>query len=359
MGKWEWSKPISHAWVDEKDRIDVMTPINGYEWPVPVPKKASLDLVRIEMLNLGLKYAWLDVLCLRQKGGPKEDLRVEEWRLDVPTIGRVYSVAEVVIYLSGLGLPLTVKEGDFDTHRCWFRRAWTLQEVGNERIFAGKTPDGPLNAKRINEDGNENELLMRFLKELVSVALRSILARHNELWAVFGELTDMQRRISTNPVDKVAGLAIPLHPLTIPAYHESESLEDAWTALVNAMHPMRRVSFFLLYPGEGLGHKKWRPSWEQLMTEFLPEDKYTEGPVSRDNETDEDSCGGYCIEMGRVLELDVKSADGGDRCGELVVESVDGKPHTFAIRAAHQIPILEDVYTLIGDMWQHHWAVGR
>ncbi len=26
---------ISHAWVDEKDRVDAMTPINDYEWPVP------------------------------------------------------------------------------------------------------------------------------------------------------------------------------------------------------------------------------------------------------------------------------------------------------------------------------------
>lgn len=95
------------------------------------------------------------------------------------------------------------------------------------------------------------------------------------------------------------------------------------------------------------------------MTESLPEDKHTEGPVIHDNETDEDSFGGYCIETGRVLGLDVKSADGGDRCGELVVGSVDGKPHTFAIRAAHQILILEDMYTLIGDMWQHHWAVGQ
>ncbi len=46
---------ISHAWVDEKDRVNVMTPINGYKWPVPIPKNASLDLIRVEMLNLGAK----------------------------------------------------------------------------------------------------------------------------------------------------------------------------------------------------------------------------------------------------------------------------------------------------------------
>ncbi len=105
--------PISHAWVDEKDRVDVWTSINGKEWPVPIPKSASLELIWIEMLNLGLEYTWLDVLCLRQKGGPWEDLCVEEWKLDVPTIGYVYRNAKVVIYLSGLGLPLSLNDGDF------------------------------------------------------------------------------------------------------------------------------------------------------------------------------------------------------------------------------------------------------
>ncbi|PBK76411.1 hypothetical protein ARMSODRAFT_969128 [Armillaria solidipes] len=103
-------RPISHAWMDEKDRAVVWTPINGYEWPVPIPKDADLNLIRIEMLNLGLEYAWLDVLCLRQVGGRREDLRTEEWKLDVPTIGAVYQLRDVVCYLSGLGRPLTLKE---------------------------------------------------------------------------------------------------------------------------------------------------------------------------------------------------------------------------------------------------------
>ncbi len=113
-------QPISHAWVDEKNRMDVWTPINGKEWPVPIPKSASLKLIRIEMLNLGLEYTWLDVLCLRQKGGPWEDLRVKEWKLDVPTIGYVYRNAKVVIYLSGLGQPLSLTNGDLDSDQCWF-----------------------------------------------------------------------------------------------------------------------------------------------------------------------------------------------------------------------------------------------
>ncbi len=51
----------------------------------------------------------------------------------------------------------------------------------------------------------------------------------------------------------------------IPAYHESETLEDAWTALVNTMAPRMRAAFLLVYPGVGLGCKKWRPTWDQVM----------------------------------------------------------------------------------------------
>ncbi len=60
---------ISHAWLDISHRKNVLTPINGHEWPMPIPEVANLDLVRIEVLNLRAEYAWLDVLCLRQEGG--------------------------------------------------------------------------------------------------------------------------------------------------------------------------------------------------------------------------------------------------------------------------------------------------
>ncbi len=301
----EWPQPISHAWVDEKDHVEVWTPINGKEWPVPIPKDANLDLIQIEMLNLGVQYTWLDVLCLRQKGGSKEDLRVEEWKLDVPTIGQVYMKMGtiVVIYLSGLGLPLSVNEGNLDSDRCWFRRAWTLQEVGTKRIFAGDTSDGPIHAKPIDEDGNyKNELLMRFHMQLDSVWYARI----------FGQLMNMQNRVSTNPVDRVAGLAFLLFSLTIPAYHQSESLEDAWTALVNAMYAPVQAHILLLYPGAGLGCKKWRPTWEQVMTEPLPVDSSCGASVKHDDETDEDRFEGCCIEKGHVLGLSVELAEGGD-----------------------------------------------
>ncbi|KAK0219507.1 hypothetical protein EDD85DRAFT_915551 [Armillaria nabsnona] len=337
--------PISHVWVDEKDHMDVWTSINGREWPVPIPKGASLELIRIEMLNLGVEYTWLDVLCLRQKGGLQEDLRVEEWKLDVPTIGHVYNYATVVIYLSGLGQPLSLKNGSLDSDQCWFRCAWTVQEVGLDQIIAGDTPDGPMHARTIDEDGNyETDLLTRFHKQLKSVqGSRSL----------FGRLAEMQKRVSTNPVDRVAGLAFPLVPNTIPAYHESESLEDVWTAVIDAMFSGMQVDFLFGYPGAGLGCKKWRPTWMQVMTEPLPDDSfYYNSKIEYDKETGEDWFEGYCIEKGLVQGLDVVSAEGCDRYANEIT-------HTFKIHVTQQCLVPEDVYTLLGDSEHKAWAVGR
>ncbi len=133
---------ISHAWVNEKDHVDAKTPINRYEWPVPMLKDGNRDLIRIEMLNHRAEYAWLDILCLQQEGGKGEHLRVDEWKLDVPTIGWVYECApQVVCYFNGLGRPLHLTPDYFESDRCWFRHAWTLQEITNDTIIGGETGD--------------------------------------------------------------------------------------------------------------------------------------------------------------------------------------------------------------------------
>ncbi|KAK0506453.1 hypothetical protein EDD18DRAFT_1240948 [Armillaria luteobubalina] len=257
------ARPISHAWVDDMDHVDVLTPINGQAWPVPMPKSTNLDLIHIGMLNLGAEYTWLDVLCLRQRGGPREDLRVEEWKLDVPTIGIIYRWAHVVCYLSGLGMPLTLKEGDLESDRSWFRRAWTVQEVGVLRTIAGDTPDGPMHTEPIDKKGNyQDEILTKFHRQLNTAKMTRGLYR---------TLSAMQDRISTYPRDRVAGLAYSLDTHSIPAYYESQSLEDAWTALVNEMPALKRSLLFFTYPESGTGCKKWRPSWEQVMEKPLPE----------------------------------------------------------------------------------------
>ncbi|KAK0436341.1 uncharacterized protein EV420DRAFT_1317369 [Desarmillaria tabescens] len=352
-----WPDPISHAWVDEKDRADVWTPINGYEWPVPVPKESDLKLIRIEMLNLGLEYAWLDVLCLRQVGGPGEDMRTEEWKLDVPVIGAMYRQTEVVCYLSGLGRPLSLKEGDLDSDRCWFRRAWTLQEVGDKMVIAGDTPNGPMHANLRKGRKYETELLTRFHKQLES----TVDITHCIVSVALGE---MQNRVSTKPVDKVAGLAFLLWPETIPAYYEGQSLEEAWTALVNSMLTLGRGELFSLFPEPGNARAKWRPSWDQVMMKPLP--TYDHGPhifVHRDETGDEDSCDVYYIEKGLVQGLAV--VEGGPRRGKLIFKNKGGIERGFKIIANHTYPIPEDTYTLIDPgtvdlgMSCYRWVVGR
>ncbi|KAK0237753.1 hypothetical protein EDD85DRAFT_951916 [Armillaria nabsnona] len=296
-------QPISHAWVDAKDRVDVWTPINGYKWPVPIPKNTSLDLVRIEMLNinLGAECMWLDVLCLRQVGGPEEDLGAEERKLDVPTIRHLYHGADVVIYLGGLGRPLRLKDGDLDNDRCWFRCAWTVQEVGDSR------------------------------------------------------------EKKTNPVDKVAGLAFLMRSEMIPAYYEGESLEDAWTALVNLSAGGSRAELFSFYPEPGNASAKWRPSWDQLMAKPLPRysDRVYMVDVDWNEEMNKDSCHAHCVEKGLVRGLGV--VEEGDRYGELIVEGKDGTEHVFNITAAHEYPIPEGTYILIctHTVSYKDWVIGR
>ncbi len=239
-GRIPWG--ISHAWVDEKDRVDVMTPINACEWHVPMPKDANLDLIRIEMLNLGAEYAWLDVLCLRQEGGKNEHLRLEEWKLDMPTIGWVYRGLHVVCYFNGLGQPLHLTPNYFESDRCWFRRAWTLQEFTNNVIIGGETGD---------HDIMEKEVQKMFDKQLAH--LQKI--RQQDM--VLELVLEMQNRVSTKSLDKVAGLAYLLYPEPIPIYDAEKSDVDAWEVLIDAMSPASRARLFFYFPEPGKGNKHW------------------------------------------------------------------------------------------------------
>ncbi|KAK0431813.1 hypothetical protein EV421DRAFT_135449 [Armillaria borealis] len=141
--------------------------------------------------------------------------------------------------------------------------------------------------------------------------------------------------------------------------------------MVNATDTDGRLLLLFLYPEPGLGCKKWRPTWAQVMTEPLP--TYTircSGGVERDDETDEDWFEGPCIEKGHVRGLDVVSAEGvaedNDSWGELVVEGADGMAHTFSIYVRHRYPIPEDTYVLLGvraafsdSSAPYRWVIGR
>ncbi|PBK59408.1 hypothetical protein ARMSODRAFT_966930 [Armillaria solidipes] len=278
---------ISHAWMDKSWREGIPTTINNHEWPVPIPKDTSLDRIRIEMLSLGTEYVWLDVLCLRQEGGPMEYLRAEEWKVDVPTIGSVYAGADkVVCYLRGLGRPLTASPAGF-WENDWFKRAWTLQEISEHLIIGGDTGDEDIRV------GFEQELSR----------LQRIHGQHR----VYDMLSQMQKRESTNPVDKVAGMAYLLHSDSIPAYYGEQSEEDAWTLLVDVAAHQCQWDLLFLYPHPGDGTKTWRPSWRQVMAE-IPHGQCPSnlqiGCWNQDGKTDANAYyNGYIIELALVQGL--------------------------------------------------------
>ncbi len=353
-----WPYAISHAWVEENDRMDVLTPINGYEWPVPIPKDSNLDLIRIEMLNAGAEYAWLDVLCLRQVGGRREDLRAEEWKVDVPTIGMVYRGFEpTVYYFNGLGRPLRIKAGDFESDRSWFRRVWTLQEFTRDRIIGGDTGD---------DDAMSEEVRAEFDRRLL--ALEKIFS-HTDVWTA---LLHMRDRVCTNSVDRIAGLVYLLNRVhAIPAYYEMQSMEDAWTALVNVLCRLERAPLFFMYPRPGNRNKVWRPSWSQAMNnlEVLQPNPYIfYAWVEWTEDTDSDWAEAFSIESGYVRGLAEGSHDGKPRHGELIVTDDAGTRHTFKITADHQYQIPDGPYALLGsdpyyydDLYvlDQYWVVGR
>ncbi|KAK0476776.1 hypothetical protein IW261DRAFT_1490041 [Armillaria novae-zelandiae] len=205
-------------------------------------------------------------------------------------------------------------------------------------VIAGDTPDGPLHAEC--KDGKyKTELLTKFHKQL---------DRTRHTYRMRDALEEMQNRVSTNPVDKIAGLALLMQTRWIPAYYESASLEEAWTALVDSMKEYRRAELFVLCPEPGNRGPKWRPSWEQAMTKpVLPYqiDYDLDQGIDWDETVDVDWCDGWCIE-GFVQGLAVVS-EGGNRYGEFIVRCHDGSIERFKITTAHTYPIPEDTYTLI------------
>ena len=82
----------------------VLSPINSYLWPIPIPKpligvnygrsrtsseiynysdtkEPILLVVKDQLTRRDIEYCWLDVLCLRQSGGIREQQRPLEWEI--------------------------------------------------------------------------------------------------------------------------------------------------------------------------------------------------------------------------------------------------------------------------------------
>ena len=171
--------PVSHAWAANDDLAFTLAEANQQLWPIPLPRGVQLEDIRGEMIRLGVRYAWLDVLCLRQQAQPalakelalpvsqevvekREQRRLEEWKVDVPTIGAIYSNHDLlgiyrgmptVIFMSGLGRPF--RDEGWTSERHWLRRVWTLQETPalSQCLIAGL----PEEASYWGDDGGSND----------------------------------------------------------------------------------------------------------------------------------------------------------------------------------------------------------
>ncbi|KAG7451706.1 uncharacterized protein BT62DRAFT_999382 [Guyanagaster necrorhizus] len=306
------------------------------EMPVPIPKDANLNLIRIEMLNLGAEYVWLDVLCLRQRGRSRKDLREEEWELDVPTIGHVYRVAKrVVYYFNGMGRPFGFCTGNLERQPCWLNGSWMLQGISTNRAIGGITDGTSSSSARPTdqEDYRAENKLGRLRRELE--CFDNLGSCHSN---VFEALVQMQDLVSQIPVDRVAGLVFLLESNTILAYYETQSVEDDWTALVNTMYKVYRAQLLLAYPYPRGGAMKWRPTWKQVMTGKLPSigrDSYICEDLRWDEKTGADTYHGYLIHSGLVRGLATEDPEGGLRGGELMSET--GKERALRFKSSPHI----------------------
>lgn len=354
---------VSHSWMSLDKRRDILTNINGRKWPVPIPTDASLECVRIELLNLGAEYVWLDVLCLRQYGGVEEYLRADEWKLDVPTIGRVYHAGRnrnTVCYFSGLGRPFTVEEGFLNDPRHWLNRAWTLQETKADWIVGGVTDESPVAPE--NYGGSPGDSFYEILDSLVAL----FADRPANALLV---LAAMQKRDSVNPVDKIAGLGYILRSPSLPVYQEKEDVEDAWTRLIENMDDRFRADMLFLYPSCGDGSAAWRPSWKQITQTELPKVAGIEVaervvynfleniPAEYDHVY---WYNGPTLTGCFVRGLSIQSPNSGQklkRKGQLIVHRRNIQ-YSFEIFARHDQVIPEDQFSLIAGGGYEYWVVG-
>ncbi|KAH6915801.1 hypothetical protein BKA70DRAFT_1418720 [Coprinopsis sp. MPI-PUGE-AT-0042] len=242
------------GWMSSDLRHTVSTTINGDEWPVPIPKDTTLARIRVELLNLGAQYAWLDVLCLRQKGpAEKEGIRLEEWKLDVPTIGNVYQQNQPVVhYFSGLGRPFVV--GDLDSDRHWLNRAWTLQEISTNVFEAGIHPGSRyITDPELSEEG-------RYLDQQVSrfkATFGKLYTLAHDLDNVFDVLRAMRKRAATEELDKIAGMGYLLRCKSLPQYDTKKTSNQAFSRMLDAINSRYRGDLFFRFPPPRYRPRHW------------------------------------------------------------------------------------------------------
>lgn len=360
MSKKVWA--VSHCWVyGERNSKETWTTVNEEEWPVQIPTDTSLERLRVELLNYGAEYVWLDVLCLRQVGCNNPALREKEHALDIPTIGYVYQwdrYQTVITYFNGLGRPFVVNADVATCDHHWLQRAWTLQETNLCWLPAGLSP-----LTRVD-----------FLDFGSAVGGDGICEQLRDLWMMlvhekpifFRIVQVMQRRHSTNPVDRVTALAYLLRCPEFPTYNAREDPNTAWIRLLSHMQPKHRCDLLFRYPsptnGKGTG-ASWHPTWLQLMsTDNLPLNDAIQYPdfvqlrYSRSARYYYHDA--YVIKSCQIRGLHDPSKYQSRGRGKLSV-SQNGRTFKFGVVAEHAQPIPEEEYVLIGTPDLQHWVVAK
>lgn len=343
---------VSHAWLDEGGRQKIDTPINGHEWPVPIPSTTTLERIRTELLHHtseDARHVWLDVLCLRQDGPKaKEDIRKEEWKLDIPTIGAVYyAVPTVVYYYSGLGLPFKI--GDLKSQQHWPNRTWTVQELKDNDacVVAGISAES-LDVFRLGGISNVpgEEATFAFCKEFRDLPRADLGGSLSS--DILTALRVIFSRSATSDLDKIAGLnyIIRDNGLALPAYIVGADPGAAWMRFVKVLHPLERGLLLFYFPGEG-SERAWCPSWHQA--ENISESaalrvKYGFEEVQFDNSRQE-----YWVEIPRAtcrITGFAMSGRGTKRQGEVTMQSRQGDELHFLASVDHDRLIADGEYVL-------------
>ena len=256
---------ITHSWTS--DMTPVSTAINQFQWPVPLPKNITLEYLRSELLALGAEYIWLDVICLRQKSevDSLEQLRQQEWKLDVPTIGNTYrAAAKIVRYFNGLGVPFS--NDGWDGSRHWLCRAWTLQEIASEKntINCGISRDESQRWVFLNSQGTVLGKLVKFRNAIGPVLQLAAQVDSKYGCEIYELAREMARRQSTKPVDKISGLFYLLHTTKLPCYDEHKPSEDVWRQCFHLLPLERRAEILFNFPYRG-SDEQWFPTWAQVL----------------------------------------------------------------------------------------------
>ena len=256
---------VTHGWTS--DMSPVWTSINQHQWPVPLPKDISLEYLRSELLTLGAEYVWIDVLCLRQQGGVSslEQLRQEEWKLDVPTIGNIYRTAtNIVRYFNGLGVRFSNE--DWDSPRHWLQRAWTLQEIAAETttINGGIPRDQDRVKVFLDSPGEYSGKVIKLRSALRPVIQLAAQVDSKHGCEVYELAREMSRRHATQPVDKLSGLFYLLRTTKLPCYDEKKTSEDIWRQCFHLLPPQKKAEVLLNFPYRG-SDEQWFPTWAQVI----------------------------------------------------------------------------------------------